>query len=72
VTVLADIQLVGVNAESATKLLYSLVLVAALIVLRWSAHQVVRVLLRGRSHISGGSGPGRASTSRARFSSRSA
>jgi small-conductance mechanosensitive channel len=53
VTVLADIQLVGVNAESATKLLYSLVLVAALIVLRWSAHQVVRVLLRGRSHISG-------------------
>ena len=45
---LSHLDLVGVDAETGTKLLYTLALVAAVIVLRWVARTLVSLLARGR------------------------
>ena len=47
---LGHVHLVGVDMKTATKLVYTLALVAALVVLRLVARQVVRLALRGRTH----------------------
>jgi small-conductance mechanosensitive channel len=52
VTALGDVNLVGVDWHTATKLLYTAILVVGLVALRWTARQVVRLLLRGRVHTS--------------------
>jgi small-conductance mechanosensitive channel len=52
VNALGDVRLVGVDWHTATKLLYTLVFFAGLVVLRWAARQVVRLALRGRTHTS--------------------
>jgi small-conductance mechanosensitive channel len=54
-TVLAfgGVHLVGVDLHTATKLLYTAVLIVVLIVVRWVSRQVVRLVLRGREHTSG-------------------
>jgi small-conductance mechanosensitive channel len=53
--VLADsgVRLVGVDMTTATKLLYTAVFVAGLVLLRWLARMIVRSFLRGRSHTRG-------------------
>jgi small-conductance mechanosensitive channel len=45
---LSDVHLVGVDARTGTKLLYTLVLVAAVVVLRWLARGFVTFVVRGR------------------------
>ena len=49
---LSHVSLVGVNGHTATKLLYTAVLVAGLAVVRWAARAVVRLFMRGREHLS--------------------
>ena len=49
---LGNVRLVGVDWHTATKLLYTLVFFAGLFVLRFAARQIVRLALRGRSHVS--------------------
>jgi len=53
VIALGGVHLIGVDLHTATKLLYTAILVAVLIVLRWTARRVVRLALRGREHTSG-------------------
>lgn len=50
---LGRVHLVGVDVNTATKLLYTAVFVAALVALRWLARVLVRLVLRGREHIRG-------------------
>lgn len=50
---IGGVHLVGVDLHTATKLLYTAVLIAVLIAIRWVARQVVRLALRGRTHTSG-------------------
>ena len=45
---LSHLDLVGVDAETGTKLLYTLGLVVTIVVLRWVARQLVNLLARGR------------------------
>jgi small-conductance mechanosensitive channel len=49
----AHVRLVGLNAHVGQKLLYTVVLIAALIVIRWVARGVLRLLLRGGRHDNG-------------------
>lgn len=50
---LSHVRLVGVDAHTATKLLYTAVFVAGLVIARWIARLVVRAVLRGRQHTRG-------------------
>src|SRR3954447_3428154 len=52
VIALGNVHLVGVDVHTATKLLYTAIFIACLVVLRWLARQVVRLVLRGREHTS--------------------
>ena len=49
---LGDVHLVGVDWHTATKLLYTVVLVAVLVALRYAARGAVRLFLRGRANTS--------------------
>ena len=49
----AGVHLVGVDMTTATKLLYTVVFVAGLVVVRWLARLIVRTVLRGRAHTRG-------------------
>src|SRR3954451_21263808 len=53
VLTLGQVHLVGVDVDTATKLLYTAVFVAGLVLLRWLARIVVRLVLRGREHTRG-------------------
>jgi small-conductance mechanosensitive channel len=50
---LSRIHLVGVDLHTATKLIYTAVFVAAIVLLRWVTRGVVRMALRGREHTRG-------------------
>lgn len=50
---LAGIHLVGVDQHTLTKLVYTAVFVAGLVLLRWVARILVRAVLRGKSHTRG-------------------
>src|SRR4051812_9044788 len=53
VLTLGQVHLVGVDVDTATKLLYTAVFVAGLVLLRWIARILVRLVLRGREHTRG-------------------
>src|SRR5438270_711133 len=53
VLTLGQVHLVGVDVDTATKLLYTAVFIAGVVLLRWLARAVVRLILRGREHIQG-------------------
>src|SRR3954454_23032658 len=53
VLTLGRVHLVGVDVDTATKLLYTVVFVAGLVLLRWLARILVRLVLRGREHTRG-------------------
>ena len=50
---LSRVHLVGVDQHTLTKLIYTAVFIAALVVVRWVARMLVRAVLRGRSHTRG-------------------
>ena len=50
---LSRVHLVGVDAHTATKLVYTVVFIAGLILLRWLARALVRLVLRGKEHTRG-------------------
>jgi len=50
---LSRVHLVGVDQHSLTKLIYTAVFIAAIVLLRWVSRILVRAVLRGRSHTRG-------------------
>jgi small-conductance mechanosensitive channel len=50
---LSRVHLVGVDQHTLTKLVYTAVFVAGLVLLRWCARVIVRAVLRGRAHTRG-------------------
>jgi len=45
---MSRVHLVGVDVHTATKLVYTVVFIAGLVLLRWLARALVRLVLRGK------------------------